>query len=186
VSSLEPFVIGPYTSLDSQSMADISTPRLVSERLALDPLRIDDAAEMSTVLSAAELYAFIGGEPPSRDDLEARYARWVVGKSADGREIWHNWVVRKLGDGTAVGTVQATIYVERSTVDIAWAVGRPWQGQGFASEAARALVGWLVEMGLEAITAHVHPGHVASAEVARRAGLVATDELEDGEVVWRR
>jgi RimJ/RimL family protein N-acetyltransferase len=185
-SSLGPFVIAPIARLDSRSMADTSTPRLVTERLVLDPLGIADAAEMTAVLSDPELYEFTGGEPPSRGQLEARYARWVAGKSADGAERWHNWVVRRLGDGVAVGTVQATVYVERSMADIAWMIGRPWEGQGFASEAARALVGWLVDTGLEAITAHVHPENLASAEVARRAGLLATDELVDGEVVWRR
>jgi len=36
------------------------------------------------------------------------------------------------------------------------------------------------------ITAHVHPGHHASAAVAARAGLAATRELHDGERVWCR
>jgi len=171
--------------LDWQQMAGNRTPRLATERLVLGPLGVADAAEMATVLSDPELYAFTGGEPPSRHELEVRYARWVAGRSADGAEEWHNWIVRRLNDGVAVGTVQATIYVGRSTADIAWVIGRPWQGQGFATEAARALAAWLVERGL-GITAHVHPGHAASAEVARRAGLLPTDQVEDGEVVWRR
>lgn len=35
------------------------------------------------------------------------------------------------------------------------------------------------------IVAHVHPSHAASAAVARHAGLVPTEEIEDGERVWR-
>ncbi len=36
------------------------------------------------------------------------------------------------------------------------------------------------------ITAHVHPDHAASARVAELASLLATDEVDDGERVWRR
>jgi RimJ/RimL family protein N-acetyltransferase len=39
---------------------------------------------------------------------------------------------------------------------------------------------------MSTVTAYVHPGHAASQAVARRAGLSPTDEIVDGEVVWRR
>ncbi|MDX2290691.1 MULTISPECIES: GNAT family N-acetyltransferase, partial [Streptomyces] len=61
--------------------------------------------------------------------------------------------------------------------------GTAWQGRGYASEAARALVGWLRPR-VRTVVAHVHPDHAASAAVARAAGLVPTDEVQDGEVRW--
>jgi RimJ/RimL family protein N-acetyltransferase len=140
---------------------------------------------MVAVLGDQELYTFIGGEPPTLDDLRIRYGRLAVGRSADGAEEWHNWTVRHRSDGIAVGTVQATIVVHRDVADIAWVIGRPWQGQGYAAEAAQALVRWLHDRGLGTITAHVHPEHHASAGVARRAGLSATAEIDEGERVWR-
>jgi RimJ/RimL family protein N-acetyltransferase len=84
--------------------------------------------------------------------------------------------------------VQATLTRQAGgwTAEVAWVVGVPWQGRGYASEAARALVGWLVEAGAGEIVAHVHPGHTASERVAAAAGLVATGEEVDGERVWRR
>jgi len=68
---------------------------------------------------------------------------------------------------------------------LAWIVGVPWQGRGVASEAAAGMVEWLRAHGVEAMAAHVHPDHEASAAVARRVGLHPTDEVVDGEVVWR-
>ncbi|MGH2475567.1 MAG: GNAT family N-acetyltransferase, partial [Candidatus Limnocylindrales bacterium] len=130
-------------------------------------------------------YAYIGGEPPTHDQLRARYARLVIGRSLDGSESWHNWVVRRREDGRAVGTVQAPLVDDGRTADIAWVIGRPWQGSGYASEAATELVGWLETQGVRTITAHVHPDHIASAAVATRAGLRPTDEIDDGERVWR-
>ncbi|MDQ0748669.1 RimJ/RimL family protein N-acetyltransferase [Streptomyces africanus] len=83
-----------------------------------------------------------------------------------------------------MGTVQATVAEDRCA-EFAWVVGSPWQGRGFASEAARGLVAWLRGQGVQTITAHIHPDHLASAAVAAGAGLAATEEEQDGEVRWR-
>jgi RimJ/RimL family protein N-acetyltransferase len=55
--------------------------------------------------------------------------------------------------------------------EIAWVVGTPWQGQGIATEAARALVAWLRNRSVRTVIAHIHPRHHASAAVAAAAGL---------------
>jgi RimJ/RimL family protein N-acetyltransferase len=68
---------------------------------------------------------------------------------------------------------------------VAWVIGTPWQGRGYAGEAAQAVVGWLEDEGVGSVTAHIEAGHAASARVAVAAGLSPTDEIEDGEVVWR-
>ena len=82
--------------------------------------------------------------------------------------------------------MQATVAADGASADVAWEVGVAAQGAGIASEAARAVVEWLIEHGVVDIRALIHPEHAASAGVARRAGLSATHEVEDGEVVWRR
>jgi RimJ/RimL family protein N-acetyltransferase len=160
--------------------------RLTTARLALDPLCVEDAEAMVEVLGDPGMYVFIGGQPLSLDQLRARYRHLATGQPANGDEECRNWIVRRKVDALAVGTVQATIVPSSSLAEVAWMVGVPWQGQGFASEAARAVVRWLETRGTETITAHVHPIHHASARVASRAGLSPTDELEDGERVWRR
>jgi RimJ/RimL family protein N-acetyltransferase len=101
--------------------------------------------------------------------------------------MWLNWIVRRRSDAQPVGTVQATLTMNdgESTAAIAWVIGVDWQSQGFASEAARALVNWLRQRGADNVVAHIHPDHRASAAVAMRAGLRLTDEQADGERVWR-
>jgi RimJ/RimL family protein N-acetyltransferase len=84
--------------------------------------------------------------------------------------------------------VQATLirHHEGWTAQVAWIIGLPWQHQGYASEAARALVGWLDSRHVHDLVAHIHPDHVASAKVAMRAGFQPTHDQVDGEQVWRR
>jgi RimJ/RimL family protein N-acetyltransferase len=159
---------------------------LESERLRLTPLRVEDADEMAEVLGDEALHEFIGGRPADPDELRTRFARLVAGSGHAG-EVWLNWIVRRRSDGRAVGTVQATLTATDGgrTALIAWVIGVPWQGQGFASEAAQAIVAWLRSEGVVDVAAHIHPRHDASATVATRAGLHLTDEQVDGEQVWR-
>ncbi|MFF3645204.1 GNAT family N-acetyltransferase [Streptomyces sp. NPDC002564] len=154
-------------------------------RLDLLPLRVGHAEEMAAVLGDPALHTFIGGAPDDADALRARYRRMLAGSPEPGVS-WCNWVL-KLRDGERaclIGTVQATVGADGSA-EIAWVVGTPWQGHGFASEAARGLVAWLAERSVRTVVAHVHPGHAASAAVARAAGLAATDVVQDGEVRWQ-
>jgi RimJ/RimL family protein N-acetyltransferase len=159
---------------------------LSGERLTLTPLEPDDAEEMAEVLADRSLYEFTGGEPPDFAQLRARFERMTAG-SGRPDEVWLNWVVRRRSDDRPVGTVQATV-VERHgarTAWVAWVTGVPWQGRGFATEAARLLVSWLGEQGVDEVLAAVHREHFASERVAGNVGLAPTDEVVDGERVWR-
>lgn len=60
----------------------------------------------------------------------------------------------------------------------------PWQGHGFASEAARAVAAWLAPLPVGLLVAHIHPEHAASAAVAAGCGLRPTGRRRDGEVRW--
>ncbi|MGR3932032.1 GNAT family N-acetyltransferase [Streptomyces sp. BRA346] len=155
-------------------------------RLELRPLRIEHAAEMAGVLSDPGLHTFIGGAPLDATALRARYERLVAG-SPDPEVTWCNWVAHARAERCLVGTVQATVSGPAAdrTAEVAWVVGTPWQGRGYATEAARALVAWLSGGSVNQVIAHLHPDHRASAGVARTAGLAPTGHRQDGEVRWR-
>lgn len=170
-------------------------------RLTLWPLRECDAAEMAVLLGDERLHEFTGGRPDSPGELADRYRRWVAGSGKPG-ELWLNWIARlpapvaalsvaappaaDCGRGLAIGTVQATITLDgpAPVAAIAWVIGVPWQGAGYASEAARALVSWLAAWRPLTIIACIHRQHLASQRVASRAGLALTGREVDGEQVW--
>ena len=94
--------------------------------------------------------------------------------------------MRVRGTGIAVGTVQVTLPAggpAAGPAEVAWVVGRPAQGRGYAKEAASGLVALLREAGWTVI-AHIHPAHLASQRVARAAGLSPTTDIRDGEMRW--
>lgn len=159
---------------------------LTSPHLALEPLSAEHADEMAPVLADPQLHTFIGGEPATREQLRSRYERQAVGRSADGSQLWFNWILRNANE-QAVGTVQATVTEAEAglSAEVAWVIGSAFQRQGFAREAAAAMVTWLRAQGVVEIVAHVHPEHEASAAVARAIGLTPTKTIVDGEVRWQ-
>jgi len=171
---------GPAAVVAAFAPAVIGTDRLV-----LDPLRPADADAMVDLLGDERLHGYTGGRPADRAQLRRRYQRLAEG-SGDPDEIWLNWIVREAAGRAPVGTVQATVVRVGGTAsaEVAWVVGVPWQGRGYAGEAARALVHWLYRQGAARITANIHPDHHASARVAQRAGMAVTDRQVDGERVW--
>ena len=164
----------------------LSPSTIVTSRLTLTPLVPEDADVMFDVLDDERLHEFTGGRPLTLDELRSRYQRLAVGHSTDHTELWFNWIVRLSDAQQPVGGMQATVATDGSTADVAWEVGVRFQGQGFASEAAAAVVQWLVDRHVQLIRAFVHPDHAASARVAARAGLQPTLDRVDGEVVWHR
>ena len=147
---------------------------------------MEHAEEMAGALDDPGLHEFIGGSPATVEDIRAQYARQVVGHSTDAGEGWLNWIIRRKDTRDPAGTVQATVRRTGSRIraDVAWVVASAHQGQGIATEAATAMVGWLRAHGVDEIVALIHPDHTASANVARRLGLTPTDDLVDGEVRW--
>jgi RimJ/RimL family protein N-acetyltransferase len=162
---------------------------------------------MVDLLADRALYAFYDDEAsPTLDELRARYVRQSVGRSPDGRSIWHNWIVRVRESGAAAGFVQATVDATtvaptaavtdrlggRSSAELAWVIGTAYQRRGYASEAvaavAEALRGpdSLTGDDVDLVHAHIAPGNTASQGVARRIGLVPTQLVVDGEIRWQQ
>lgn len=156
----------------------------MSYEVGLRPLTVADAPTMAEVLADPSLYEFTGGEPPSADELRRRYAVQVRGHSADGSQEWINLLIVHDPGGHPVGYVQATIPRDDTPTEVAWVVGRRWQGRGCATRAARLLLDRLAQRGVRDVVAHIHPDHAASQAVARRLGMVATDVVVDGETRW--
>ena len=158
--------------------------RIATARLDLIPLTPGDADDLFPVLDDVELGRFTGDDPPADTEaLRARFALWSSRRSPDEGELWLNWVVRRRKDGRALGHVQAT--VGDADAAVAWVIGTAFQRRGFATEAGRAVIGWLHDaLGVPVVYGCIHPDNVASRTAAARIGLRPTDRWHDGEVVW--
>jgi len=159
---------------------------VTSVHLVLEPLSVEHALGMVQVLADASMYEYTGGEAPSLEQLQRRYAAQSVGHSEDGSQGWFNWIVKLRDNDAPIGFVQATIEQDgpELVADIAWVISPTHQGQGMASEATKAMINWLRFKGVSSFVAYVHPEHHASMGVARKQGLHPTLVVEDGEIRW--
>ncbi len=157
-----------------------SATQLDTVRLILEPLKSRHATEMVPVLAASELYTFTGGEPPTEEILRSRYRRQAVGHSPASDAGWLNWIIRVKATRVAVGYVQATLTDEDDALiaDAAWIVTPSAQHGGIATEAAGAMLAWLLDQQVVGVRALIHPDHQASARVARRLGFVSRAEAK--------
>lgn len=154
----------------------------MDENITVRPLRVQDASVMTRVLSSPSLYHYIGGRPPTEEELSRRYTAQVVGHSPEGSERWINSIV--MLDGQPVGYVQATVPVDGASAEISWVIGREWQGRGYAKQAARLLLDDLVDAGVSEVVAFIPPDHLASQHVACSLGMHQTDVVVEGETRW--
>lgn len=159
-------------------------PPSTASSVALRRLRVDDAHEMTAVLADPALYTFTGGQPPTEDDVEKRFAIKAPGQSPSGAENWLNYIVTLEPEQIMVGYVQATIEAGSTTADVAWVIGTQWQGRGIATAAMTQFLDVLRDHHITELTAHIHPDHIASQRVAERLGLTRTGNIVDGEESW--
>ena len=158
---------------------------LQSSQLLLNPMVQDDAGELFTLLREPGLYRFTGdAAPASAADLQEKTRRWEQRQSPTKDELWLNWTLRLKSSGIAVGFIQAT-YSERR-VDLAWVIGVPFQGRGYATEASCRVAAWFRDAyDLDELRASIHPDHIASQRVAMHLGLRPSGEFTDqGEELW--
>jgi RimJ/RimL family protein N-acetyltransferase len=76
--------------------------------------------------------------------------------------------------------------VVSAAAEIAYVIGTPWQGRGYATEALRAMLDYLrTDLRVPTVHAWIAGGHEPSERVARRLGLAPTaDRNADGERLW--
>lgn len=111
---------------------------LETDRLTLEPQVADHAPAMFVVLSDPAIYEHENAPPPSEDWLRERFARLESRRSADGTELWLNWVLR-LPNAELIGYVQATVYADARAA-IAYELCSAYWGRGLARQAVAAMI----------------------------------------------
>ena len=164
-------------------MPDALARPITTDRLSLQPIRPTDAEDLFEITRDPAVGAAMG-EPPPEDvvAVRARIGSWITGPGPERDERWLNWIART-PDGRPVAHVAAT--VQGSLAWLAWIVGVGHQRRGYATEAALAIMDDLAANGIGAFSATIRDGHAASEGVARNLGMLVTDEVVDGERVWR-
>ncbi|MEZ0577500.1 GNAT family N-acetyltransferase [Nocardioides sp. MH1] len=157
---------------------------ILTPRLALRPHRPDDLEDLLAFHSDPEVVRYIPW--PVRDREATRAALDVkLGQGVlDGPDQWLVLAVEVRETGVVIGEVLLKwASAEHRSGELGFAFGRAHHGQGYAAEAAEAVLRLGFEdLDLHRITAVCVEGNVASARLLRRLGFEQEARLVDA--VW--
>lgn len=162
-------------------------PRLQTGRLLLDALSDADAPELMRLAGAREIADTTMSIPHPYGPADAeRFLAHQRSAAARGDELV--LAVRRRQDGKLVGCIGLRdIDPTHLQAELGYWIGVPYWGQGFATEAARAVVGYGFDaLGLNRIYAHHMTRNPPSGRVLERIGMRWEGVLRERVLKWGR
>lgn len=153
----------------------VDVPCLAGPTTLLRPWRAADAP----VLAAAWRDPVIRDRLPVPEPAdEAAASRWISQRDqavAEGRSV--DLAVTDQLSGEVIGEVGLSrLDAARRAALVGWWIAEGWRGRRRATEAVRVLLDWMLSEGpLDAVMAEIDSDNLASAAVARRAGMRRVD-----------
>jgi RimJ/RimL family protein N-acetyltransferase len=165
--------MGAQTDSDSMSrLPDV--PILTTARLTLRGHRLDDFADCVRLWSDPDVTRHIAARPFTEEEIWTRLVRYVGHWSLLG---FGYWIVRETATSRFVGEVGFAEHRRELTPsivgipEIGWVLTPTAHGQGFATEAVRAVVDWGdARFGRIRTVCLINPDNGPSLRVAEKAG----------------
>jgi len=142
-------------------------PRLETARLTLREWRADDFDSLAQFYADAAVMKFLGGVMERTDAwraLAGAMGHW-------GMRGYGTWAVERKSDRALVGRVGLIHPEGWPAVEVGWTLGRPYWGQGYASEAAAAALDYaFLTQPVDRMISCIDPENTPSQAVAQRIG----------------
>lgn len=149
-------------------------PLIVTQRLALRELRMDDARAVADRAGDKRVARYLIAVPSPYPVSLA--TRWIVGRLAwwgQGRGVTLA-IARREAPDALLGSVSLRRYARDRRAELGYWLGAESWGFGFATEAADALIEFgFRDLGLAKIYAQVLEGNRASCHVLEKLGMIS-------------
>lgn len=160
----------------TSSVRETSAPVLTTARLRLRGHRADDLDAAMPMWSDPITTRFIGGRPYTREEVWQRIQRYAGSWALLGFGFW---AVEDVASGRIIGEV-GVMDAKRDIdpqisdeLEMGWALGPGVRGQGYASEAVGAVLGWVESnLGAPRLVAMIAPENEPSLRLAGKFGFV--------------
>ncbi|SRR5579885_64832 len=145
-------------------------PTLETERLRLRPVADEDLEHFAALYADPDVMRFIGnrGALPreqARERLDFMIDHWR-------RHGFGMWSLFRKADGAFVGRCGLRYMDTTMDIELGYTLGKPYWGQGFATEASRAVVRYAFEvMKVGRLVAIADPANAASINVMKKLGM---------------
>lgn len=152
---------------------------LLTTRLSLDPLRLEDANDLSEMRGDPDVMAFWDWPADSNAEMTRSLVAGMIEDVSAGRALY--WTLRLRADDTFVGVCDLGD-LQPDSADLGFMLVRRHWGHGLAHEAVAAVLDHARAIGLRTVRARVHAGNERSVRLLARAGFVAERMLPDFEI----
>lgn len=148
-----------------------SAPILTTARLTLTGHAAADLEDCAAMWSDPRVYAMIGGQPRSREDVWIRLLRSIGQWTLFGYGTWvaRDTAGRLIGELGLMETRRAITPSIDAAPEIGWTLAGEAHGQGYASEALAAILAW-TDARIPSTTCIIDPANAASIRLAERLG----------------
>jgi RimJ/RimL family protein N-acetyltransferase len=159
-------------------------PSLQTERLLLRPFRLDDAPEVQRLAGDREVASTTLLIPhPYKDGMAEAWIATHEEQFAEGLQAVFA-IVRK-ADQRLLGAIGLSIKSEHARAELGYWIGRPYWNQGYATEAAAAVVRYGFEaLGLNRVFAQHMVRNPASGRVMQKIGMQHEGRLRQHVQKW--
>jgi RimJ/RimL family protein N-acetyltransferase len=150
-------------------------PRLETDRLVLRAFREEDLDAWAATNADPEVMRYFSG-PVSRADawrsMAATLGHWAL-------KGYGMWAVERKSDGAVIGRIGLLQPEGWTGLEVGWTLGRPFWGQGYATEAGAAAMryGFLTQPD-DRIVSNIDPDNLPSQAVAKRLGETKGERAE--------
>ncbi|MFP4056730.1 MAG: GNAT family N-acetyltransferase [Candidatus Brocadiia bacterium] len=166
-----------------------ATLPLHTERLALREFEERDWTAVHRYAADPEVVRFMQWGPNAEAETQGFVARAIAAQAAQPRTGYELAIVRA-ADGQLIGSGGLRLAdAQARSGSIGYCLARPFWGRGYATEAAKALLGLAFDsLGLHRVWAACDVENAASARVLQKAGLIREGRLREHKWVkgrWR-
>ena len=155
--------------------------RLVTERLVLRAWRLDDADAALGIYGDAEVARWLSPAVDRAADAPAMrllLQQWVA---EDSRMIppAGRWAIESRDDGRLIGgAILLPLPPGDVDLEMGWQLHPSAWGNGYATEAGRAIARWAFSQGIDEVLAVVRPANRRAEATVRRIGMEWVGETE--------
>ena len=143
---------------------------LATERLTLRPVASQDLKAIVALAGDVEVAQWTVSIRHPLSEAEVKV--WLASRSAKGERAF---AILLKGTGQLIGVVGITVLADGDKAEIGYWVGRPYWGNGYATEAVRrVLLHGFGALGLAEVEATVFPGNDRSIQVLTKIGFAET------------
>jgi len=158
-------------------------PTINTERLTLRAYELADIAELVPLIGAREVAANLARVPYPYTEQDAR--NFIGSSKATPEEARFAIVLPR--DKHLIGGIGLRSNPTHPRAELGYWLGAPFWGQGYATEAARAVLQYgFHTLGLHRISASVFRGNDVSAKVLRKIGMQYEGCLRQHVLKWGR